>query len=135
MNIVIKSIDHAPDDLYGQLPIRARLVRMLAGTDRRGRACWLAELATPISWTRDGVARTINHLVVAARWQGTSIEAGAEIPVNISYVTNDAILSSDELDLDHTEYVAIGMAKISGSSSFWERLGQRLSSSKVGGDT
>lgn len=127
MNIVIKSIDHAPDDLDDQLPIRARLVRTLAGTDRRGRTCWLAELTTPISWARDGVTRSIDHLVVAARWQGTSIEAGAEIPVNISYVTNDAILSSDVLDLDHTEYVAIGMAKISESSSFLERLTKKLS--------
>ena len=127
MNIVIKSIDHAPDDLYGQLPIRARLLRPLAGTDRKGRTCWLAQLATPVSWTRDGVARSIDHVVVAARWQGTSIEAGAEIPVNISYVTNDALLSSDVLDLGHTEYVAIGMAKISESPSFFERLARKLS--------
>jgi len=135
VNIVISSVDHAPDDLYDQLPLRARLLRPLSGSDRKGRTCWLAELATPISWTRDGAAREINHLVVAARWEGTSIEPGAEIPVNISYVTNDAILSADALDLSHTEYVAIGMAKISGSSSLWERLGQRLSSSEVGGDT
>jgi hypothetical protein len=135
VNIVIKSIDHAPDDLYGQLPIRARLLRPLAGTDRKGRTCWLAELTTPISWTRDGVTRAIDHMVVAARWQGTSIEAGAKIPLNISYVINDAILSTGVLDPGHTEYVAIGMAKISGSSSFWDRLGQKLSGRKAGGDT
>ena len=127
MNIVIRSVDHAPDDLYDQTPIRARLVRMLAGRDRRGRSYWLAELATPISWMReDGAARTITHLLVAARWKGTSIQPGGRIPVNINYVTNDAILSSDVLDLSHTEYVAIGEAKISGPS-FWARLRGRLS--------
>ena len=50
------------------------------------------------------------------------------------HVTNDSILSSEVLDLGHTEYVAIGMAKISQSSSFWDRLGQKLSSTKVGGE-
>ena len=122
MNISIDSIDHAPDDLYDQVPIKARLVRKLSGTDRRGRdSYWLAELTTPISWSREGVTRTVNHLVVVARWEGTSIEPGARIPVNIAYVTNDELLSSPTLDFGHTEYVAIGMAKISGSS-IWERL-------------
>jgi hypothetical protein len=120
VNIIINSVDHAPDDLYGQTPIRARLVRMLAGSDRRGRHYWLAELETPISWTKDGAERAINHLVVAARWEGTSIQPGATLPVNIAYVTNDSVLSSEVLDLGHTEYVAIGMAKISGwSPSVW----------------
>lgn len=127
MNIVISSVDHAPDDLYDQIPVRARLVRNLAGRDRRGRTYWLAELSTPISWTReDGVARTITHLLVAARWQGTSIQPGGPIPVNINYVTNDAILSSGVLDLGHTDYVAIGEAKIS-RPSFWARLRRKLS--------
>jgi hypothetical protein len=47
-------------------------------------------------------------------------------PFNINYVTNDAILSSGVLDLSHTEYVAIGQAKISGPS-FWARLRRKLS--------
>jgi len=88
---------------------------MLSGTDTRGRNYWLAELKTPISWTKDGVTRTIHHLLLAARWEGTSIEPGAKIPVNIAYVTNDAVLSSEVLDLSHAEYVAIGMAKVSRS--------------------
>jgi len=115
LNVVIRSVDHAPDDLDDQLPIRARLVRMLSGTDTRGRNYWLAQLKTPISWTKDGVTRTIHHLLLAARWEGTSIEPGAKIPVNIAYVTNDAVLSSEVLDLAHAEYVAIGMAKVSRS--------------------
>lgn len=122
VNIVLKSVDYAPDDLYGQIPIKAHLVRMLVGSDRRGRDYWLVELATPISWTKERSAHVISHLLVAARWEGTSIQPGALLPVNIAYVTNDAILSSDVLDLSHAEYVAIGMAKISGSTSFWGRL-------------
>jgi hypothetical protein len=125
VNVVIRSVDHAPDDLDDQLPIRARLVRMLDGKDRRGRTYWLAELVTPISWSKDGVTRTISHLLIAARWVGTAIEPGVKIPVNINYVTNDALLSSEVLDLQHTEYVAIGMAKISGPS-VWTRLREKL---------
>jgi hypothetical protein len=127
VNIVIKSVDHAPEDLYGQVPIHGRLVQMLVGSDRRGRDYWLVELATPISWTKDNLAHVINHLLVAARWEGTSIQPGALLPINIAYVTNDAILSSDVLDLRHAEYVAIGMAKISGSSSFLGMLRDILS--------
>ena len=99
MNIVINSVDHAPDDLDDQLPIRGRLVRMLEGSDRSGRSCWLAELATPISWTKDGVTRTISHLLIAARWVGTSIEPGARVPINIAYLMNEALLLSELLDL------------------------------------
>ena len=113
MNLVISSVDHAPDDLDGQLPVRGRLVRMLEGTDSRGRSYWLAELATPLSWKTERATRTIRHLLVAARWVDTSIQPGAKIPVNINYVTDDAQLSSERLRLEHTEYVAIGMAKIS----------------------
>ena len=113
MNFVIRSVDHAPDDLDRQLPIRGRLVRMLDGIDTRGRPYWLAELSKPISWTTDGGTRTVRHLLIAARWVGTSIQPGAKIPVNINYVINDAQLTSEQLQLAHTEYVAIGMAKIS----------------------
>jgi hypothetical protein len=122
VKIVIKSVDHAPDDLYDQIPIKGRLVRMLVGKDRRGRDYWLVELATPIWWTTDGLKHVIHHLLVAARWEGTSIQPGALLPVNISYVTNDAVLLSEVLDLGHAEYVAIGMAKISRSSSLWRKL-------------
>ena len=81
MNIVIKSVDHAPDDLEAQTPIRGRLLRTIAGHNRSN--CWLVELRPPVSWTTDGATRTIRHLVVWARWQGTSIGPGAALPVGI----------------------------------------------------
>ena len=131
MNIRIDSVDHAPDDLYGQTPLRGRLLRTIASRDRSDRfrtasaVYWLAELSAPLSWTRDGVTQAIRHLVLAARWEGTSIEPGAKLPVGIAYVVDDSLLSSESFDLTQAEYVAIGMAKVSGPpfwSSVWSRL-------------
>ena len=116
MDILIDSVDYAPEDLYEQTPVRARLLRKVAGNDRPD--YWIAELHAPLSWTKDGTARSISHLVLAARWQGTSILPGATLAVGIAYVTDDALLTSDRFDFNQAEYVAIGMARVSGDPSF-----------------
>jgi hypothetical protein len=131
VNICINSVDHAPDDLYKQTPLRGRLLRTIAKRDRSDRfrtasaVYWLAEVSAPLSWTRDGVTHTIRHLVLAARWEGTSIEPGAKLPVGIAYVVDDSLLSSESFDLTQAEYVAIGMAKVSGPP-FWSKVWSRL---------
>jgi hypothetical protein len=131
MNIRINSVDHAPDDLDSQIPVRGRLLRTIAKSDRSDRFrtasgdYWLAELDTPLSWTTDAVTRTIRHLVLAARWEGTSIQSGAKLPVGIAYVVDESVLSSESFDLTQVEYVAIGMAQVSGLSflsKVWTRL-------------
>lgn len=125
MNIAIKSVDHAPDDLYDQLPVRGRLVRTIAKSDRpeafrtASGEYWLAELRRPLSWTTLGVTRTIRHLVVAPRWEGTSIRPGANLPVGVAYVVDDAVLSSETFASTQAEYVAIGMAKVSRPLMGW----------------
>ena len=127
MNVVIKSVDHAPDDLYGQLPLRARLLRPIAKSDPSNSfrtasgEYWLAELTPPVSWTEDGVARTIRHLVLAARWEGTAIRPGAKLPAGIAYVIDDGVVSSESFDLTRARYAAIGMARVSGPS-VWSKL-------------
>ena len=120
MDFLIKSVDHAPDDLYEQTPLRGRLLRKIAGPPRRPEY-WLAELRTPVAWTNDGVTRTIRQLILAARWEGTSIGPGAKIPVNISYVTDEAVLESEAFDSAQVAYVAIGMIKVSRAAHFWWR--------------
>jgi hypothetical protein len=136
VDILIDSVDHAPDDLYGQTPLRGRLLRTIAKHDRpavfrtASGDYWLAELSTPLSWSRDGVTRTIRHLVLAARWEGTSIRPGATLPVGIAYVVDDLLLSSESFEFTQAEYVAIGMAKVSGPSSFWSKVWTRLFRSK-----
>jgi hypothetical protein len=127
VKIRINSVDHAPDDLYEQMPLRGRLLRTIAKHDQTdvfrtaSGDYWLAELDTPLSWSKDGVTRTIGHLVLAPRWEGTSIRPGATLPVGIAYVVDDAVLSSASFDLTQAEYAAIGMAKVS-KRSFWSTV-------------
>ncbi len=110
MKITIHSVDYAPDELYDQVPIVARLTRELRGDDRPD--YWLGELARPLLWASPQGNRTVHHIVVAARWVGTRIEPGAELPVGIAYVTDVAQLMEDRLDVKKTAYVAIGMATV-----------------------
>ena len=116
--IRIASVDHAPDDLYAQLPLRGRLLRTIAGHGRPD--CWLAELRTPLSWIREGWTRRIRHLVLWARWEGNAILPGATLPVGIAYVIDDSVLESASFEPAQAEYVAIGLAKV--SRTFWSRL-------------
>jgi hypothetical protein len=101
------------------------LLRKIAGPPRRPES-WLAELRTLLSWTKDGETRTIRHLVLAARWQGTAIGPGAKIPVTIFCVIDDAVLESESFEADQAEYVAIGMIKVSRAASFWRRLSGKV---------
>jgi len=110
MKITIHSVDYAPDDLYGQVPIVARLTREMPGDDRPD--YWLGELAKPLSWSTPEGTRTIRHIVVAARLVGTRIEPGAELPVGIAYVTDGSQVTETRFDLNKAAYVAIGMATV-----------------------
>jgi hypothetical protein len=119
VRILIKSVDHAPDDLERQTPFRGRLLRKIGARDRPG--SWLAELNRPLSWTRDGVTHTIRHIVVVARWQGMVIAPGARLPVNIAYILDESLVHEESFDFSRAEFVAIGWAKIS-RRSLWKRL-------------
>jgi hypothetical protein len=112
MNIKVTGVDYAPDDLYGQTPFTAQILRQLPGPDRQD--YWLAELATPLKWQHDGSESLVTHLVVAARWVGGVIAPGAHyLPINIAYVTDQSLLSDTHLDFAKSHYCAIGVADVS----------------------
>jgi hypothetical protein len=109
MRIKIRTVDHAPDELYEQTPFEAVLIRELPGPDRPD--YWLAALPKPLRWLRGGVETTVKHVVLAARWQGTRIGKGMWcLPVKIIYVVDDSTLDDAVLDYGKCEYVAIGAA-------------------------
>lgn len=109
MRVKISSVDYAPDELYAQTPFEAVLIREIPGTDRPD--YWLAVLATPLRWLRNGVETSVTHLVLAARWQGTRIGRGmSRMPVGIAYVVDESLLNDARLDFGKCEYVAIGVA-------------------------
>ena len=109
MQLTISSVDYAPTELDEQVPIISELIREIPGDDRPD--YWLARAAGPIRWISDDAERSITHLVLAARWQGTRIEAGIEhLPVGIAYVTDNTLLGDTRLDFSKCKYVAIGIA-------------------------
>ncbi len=106
----ITTVDDAPRDLPAQVPFDAVLLRMMPGPDRPD--YWLAELVAPLAWDHDGIARTVTHLVLAARYLGESIEPGFRcLLVNLAYVTDDSLLSDAKLAFEKCRYVATGVAE------------------------
>ncbi len=110
MELTISSVDYAPDDLCDQLPLRVALLRELPGPDRPD--YWLGALVEPVRWVSDHEGFfEITHVVLTARWQGTSIAHGnTGLPVGIAYVVDQSLLDDDVLDFAKCRYVAIGIA-------------------------
>jgi hypothetical protein len=109
MQLTINNIDYAPEDLYAQVPIVVDLMREIPGDDRPD--YWLGKAIHPIRWIKDNHEYQITHLILAARWQGTRIEAGAKnLPVGIAYVTDETLLNDKHLDFKKCAYIAIGIS-------------------------
>jgi hypothetical protein len=109
--IVIHALDIGPDDLEAQLPIHGQLLRSLPGPD--GGDYTLAQLSTPISWSKDGSARAIRYLIVAPHLVGDRIRCGEKsLGIKIAYVTDDSLASELKLDFAKAEYQAIGFASV-----------------------
>jgi hypothetical protein len=109
MELTISSVDYAPPELNEQTPFKFKLLRMIPGPDRPD--YWLGELSKPLFWLKDNHRIQIDYVVVAARWQGTQIEASVQhLPVAIAYITDHSQLTADALDFAKCEYVAIGLA-------------------------
>lgn len=107
MQLVITGVDYAPSELEDQVPIIVDLIREIPGPDRPD--YWLGRVQQPIRWSKDGQEISVTHVVLAARWVGTSIGPGARnLPVGIAYVTDPTLLEDSELDFSKCVYVAIG---------------------------
>jgi hypothetical protein len=103
----LTDVDNAPDDLPSQTPAEGILLRPLPGPDRPD--YWLARLDRPLRWMDAGTERAIDHLVLAARYQGQSIGTGFEsLTVGIAYVVDPSLLSDAALTFAKARYVAIG---------------------------
>ena len=108
MVLSVFTVDYAPGELYEQTPFKIKLLRQVPGSDRPD--YWIGELFTPLRWVRDGHESLISHVVVAARWVGTSIQPNArDLPIGISYVIDSTVLTDETLDFKKCAYVAIGV--------------------------
>jgi hypothetical protein len=116
LQLTIVDVDYAPAELHRQTPIVVDLLREMPGDDRPD--YWLGAVRNPIRWMDDNRERQITHLIVAARWQGTRIEAGARnLPVGIAFVLDQSLLDDVKLDFSKCRYVAIGISHESGGGS------------------
>jgi hypothetical protein len=111
MKLRITDVDYAPEELYGQVPFEASLLREVPGKDRPD--YWLAELAKPLQWkSKEGNEVTVTHIVLTARYVGARIAPGVgEITVGIAYITDISALADAQLDFSKCYYSAIGTAR------------------------
>ena len=116
MQVTIKQVDYAPEELYGQLPIVVDRLRQMPGDDRSD--YWLGELRVPLRWIFEGAERQVTHVVVGARWVGEVLQPGArDMPVSLAFVTDSSQLEDERLSTDKCRYVAIGVCNVKGVST------------------
>ena len=109
MKINVISVDYAPPELEGQTPFQVDLLRKISSSDRPD--CWIAVVAKPIRWLREGQEVQVTHLIVWPRWQGMQIGPGMkQMPIGIAYVSDGSVLHDSFLDFKKCAYVAIGAA-------------------------
>jgi hypothetical protein len=109
MDVVVSSVDYNPPELAEQVPFEFALLRVLPGPDRPD--YWLGALHRPMRWIDDNVEKSVEHVIICARWAGTQIEAGfANLPIGIAYVIDPSLLNEPHLSFEKCQYVAIGIA-------------------------
>ncbi len=116
MRATVQSVDYAPEDLYGQVPFSAELIRRLPGPDRDD--YWLGRLERALSYSRAGRVREISHVVLVSRYEGETIHGRVgKVTVGISYVVDESQVDCPTMDLTKCLYVAIGEVKIDAPAS------------------
>lgn len=109
MRLVISTLDHLSVDLEAQCPIEVELIRQLPGPDRDD--YWLGEAASPIAWVDGDRELVISHVIIAARWQGSTLRDGiTDLPIGLAFVVDDSQLHEPAVDFAKCRYVAIGLA-------------------------
>jgi hypothetical protein len=109
MKLTVTTVDYNPPELSEQVPFSFAIIRMLPGLDRPD--YWLGQLDEPLRWIDDDHERSVDYVVVSARWQGTQIEPHmSNTPIGIAYVTDPSQIAEPSLSFDKCKYVAIGIA-------------------------
>ena len=120
MELVVTSVDHAPEELHRQVPFVVELKRQLPGPDRPD--YWLGQLVRPLTWIDQNHEKQITHVIVAARWHGTQIGENFEnLPIGLAYVIDATQLNDQVVDFAKCTYIAIGMATVARSGAAVQR--------------
>jgi hypothetical protein len=109
IRLIVTALDEGPDDLFAQLPVDIELVRQIPADERPD--CWLARCMKPVRWSADGVPVEVNWWLIGTRAVGQKLSASIDgVGINISYVTDETIISDGYVSWKKCRFVAIGLA-------------------------
>ena len=124
-SFVITRLDVGPDEFSAVLPLRARVIRVMPGSDRADYVLCYAERPIPFrppagfdlsrvhpdAITRDarGELIAVQGIVICTRLVGETFRGGMrDLAVNIAYVIDNSLTREPTVDFSKLEFAAIG---------------------------
>jgi hypothetical protein len=124
-SFVITRLDVGPEELSAVLPLRARVIRVMPGSDRPDYVLCFVERPIPFRppagfdlsrvhpdfITRDarGELVTIQGIVICTRMVGDNFRGGMkDLAINIAYVIDNTLTREAQVDFAKVEFAAIG---------------------------
>jgi len=124
-SFVITRLDVGPDELSAVLPLRARVIRVMPGSDRSDYVLCFVERPIPFrppvgfdlsrvhpdSITPDarGELVAVQGIVICTRLVGETFRSGMkDLAVNIAYVIDNTLTRDPAVDFGKLEFAAIG---------------------------
>lgn len=125
-SFVITRLETGPEEFAAMLPLRARVIRVMPGSDRPDYVLCYAERPIPfrppagfdlsraqpetIVPDARGAQIAVQGLVICTRMVGDTFRAGmTSLPINIAYVIDTSLTSDAQLDFGKLEFTAIGV--------------------------
>ncbi|MES1211973.1 MAG: hypothetical protein ABUT11_00340 [Leifsonia sp.] len=124
-SFVITRLDVGPDELSAVLPLRARVIRVMPGSDRPDYVLCFTERPIPFrppagfdlsrvhpqALSRDALGDlvAIQGIVICTRLVGDAFRGGMkDLAINIAYVIDNTLTHDPQLDFGKVEFAAIG---------------------------
>jgi hypothetical protein len=124
-SFVITRLDAGPDEFSAMLPLRARVIRVMSGSDRpdyvlcyverpipfRPRADFDLSRVHPDAITHDaqGALIAVQGIVICTRLVGDAFRGGMkDLAINIAYVIDNTLTRDASVDFGKLEFAAIG---------------------------
>jgi hypothetical protein len=124
-SFVITRLDVGPDEFSSVLPLRARVIRVMPGSDRADYVLCYVERPIPFrppagfdvskvhpeSLTRDarGELIAVQGIVICTRLVGETFRGGMkDLAINIAYVIDNSQTREPAIDFSKLEFAAIG---------------------------
>jgi hypothetical protein len=124
-SFALTRLDTGPDELAAMLPLRARVIRVMPGSDRadyvlcyverpipfRPPAGYELSRVTPDAVVHDarGALIAVQGIVICTRLVGESFHVGMrDLAVNIAYVIDGSLTREASVDFAKLEFAAIG---------------------------